>query len=197
MATIPRANLSELISSDVWRCRGKHSLAQGVAAWFTDPAFRPVFTLRLSQAISAKGHLWAKPLLLLLRLWHRRTQWRCGVDLPWNLRLGHGFKLLHGWGIVINRDTIIGDNVTVMQGVTIGGTRDGAPTIEDDVIVCANATVIGKVTLGKGCVVGAGCVVTKDVAANTTVVGNPQRVIPRRQSPKGYNSLPGHECVLG
>lgn len=196
MARIPRADLKELVASNVWRCRGRHSFFEGIAAWFVDPAFRPVFTLRLIQALSAISSYWVKPILLFFRLWHRRTQWRCGVDLPWSLNLGRGFKLLHGWGGVINRDSMIGDNVTVMQGVTIGGTRDGAPTIEDDVIVCANATVIGRITLGKGCVIGAGCVVTKDVAPNTTVVGNPQRSIQRKQPPKGYNSLPGHKHSL-
>lgn len=158
--------------------------------WWQDPAVRPVLTLRLIQACDARqGPLW-RFASFFFRIWHRRTQARCGVDLPRDLQLGPGFKLLHGWGIVINRDARIGANVTVMQGVTIGGTGRGIPVVEDDVIVCANATVVGGLTLGRGCVVGAGCVVTRDVAPHTTVVGNPQRVIERRQPPKGYNRAP-------
>jgi serine O-acetyltransferase len=160
--------------------------------WFQDPAFRPVFTLRAVQACSRNR--WQAPLRLLARLWHRRTQARCGVDIPAMLSVGPAFKLAHGFGVVINGQVKIGSNVTVMQGVTIGGSAHGVPRIEDEVIICANATVIGPVTLGQGSVVGAGCVVTRDVLANTTVVGNPQRVIPRRSTPRGYHPAP-HDVI--
>ncbi|HEX2011720.1 MAG TPA: serine acetyltransferase [Roseateles sp.] len=177
------------VVADVWRCQGGYSAGRLLKAWFQDPALRPVFTLRLVQACAGRGAWWCIP-ALLARLWHRRTQRRCGVDVPASLSAGPGFKLLHGWGIVINEDAKIGANVTVMQGVTIGGTGRGIPTIEDDVIICANATVVGGLTLGEGCVVGAGCVVTRDVAPHTTVVGNPQREIPRRNPPRIYNHAP-------
>lgn len=183
-------SFKQQVMADVWRCQGRYSSGALVRAWFQDPALRPVLTLRMIRACGRRrGLLWRIP-YLLARLWHRRTQARCGVDLPSSLSIGAGFKLLHGWGVVINADAHIGANVTIMQGVTIGGTGSGIPVIEDDVIVCANATVVGGVTLGEGSVVGAGCVVTKNVAAHTTVVGNPQRVIPRRQAPKGYHRAP-------
>lgn len=112
------------------------------------------------------------------------------MDLPWSIEAGAGLKLLHGWGVVINDRVKIGENVTIMQGVTIGGTGRGIPILEDDVIVCANATVIGEVTIGIGAVIGAGCVVTKNVAPYSTVVGNPQKELVRRLPPKGFNPLP-------
>ena len=177
------------VRMDLWRCAGASSAAHFVKTWFADPAFRPVFTLRLCQALASRGG-WARPLFLLARLWHMRTQARCGVDLPWSLRVEAGFKLLHGWGIVINGDARIGANVTVMQGVTIGGTQRGIPTVHDDVIVCANATIVGGMTIGRGAIVGAACCVTHDVGADTTVVGNPQRAIERRGPPRMYNPAP-------
>jgi len=64
--------------------------------------------------------------------------------------------------------------------------------LEDDVIVCANATVLGAVRLGHGAVVGAGAVVVKDVPAVGNVAGNPARVLPRTSAPKGYHPLPKH-----
>lgn len=130
------------------------------------------------------------PALVLARAWHQRARLRCALDIPWSLQVGPGFKLLHGVGIVINADVIIGANVTIMQGVTVGGTQRGIPVIEDDVIICANATVLGDVRLGRGSVVGAGAVVLKDVAADSNVVGNPARVIARMAPPKGYHPLP-------
>jgi serine O-acetyltransferase len=107
------------------------------------------------------------------------------------LQAGPGLKLLHGVGIVINADAVLGTNVTIMQGVTIGGTQRGIPIIEDDVIVCANATVMGRVRLGRGAVVGAGAVVVKDVPEASNVVGNPAQVLERTAPPKGYYPLPG------
>ena len=179
-----------LVRMDLWRCMGAASLPLFVKAWFVDPAFRPVFTLRLCQALSPATGAWKRPLFVLARLWHVRTQARCGVDLPWTLRVGPGFKLLHGWGIVINDLTVIGANVTVMQGVTIGGTARGIPVLQDDVIVCANATIVGAVTVGRGAVVGAACCVNRDVAQDSTVVGNPQRALAQRTPPRGFNRAP-------
>ncbi|HWT28194.1 MAG TPA: hypothetical protein VN084_01680 [Methylophilaceae bacterium] len=190
MPSDPKPTLGDCIRADVWRCQGAFSWPLVLRSWWQDPAVRPVLTLRFVQACDAgRGPAW-RLLSACLRIWHRRTQARCGVDLPRSLQVGPGFKLLHGWGIVINRDARIGRNVTIMQGVTIGGTQSGIPVIEDDVIVCANATVVGRLTLGQGAVVGAGCVVTRDVAPHTTVVGNPQRVIERRGPIKPYNPAP-------
>lgn len=179
------------IRLDVWRCQGAWSWRLLVKSWIVDAAFRPVLTLRLMQALSRHRHMpWARALRPFAWWLHRNAQLRCAVDVPGRLRVGYGFKLLHGLGVVINDRTRIGNNVTTMQGVTVGGTGSGIPVIEDEVIICANATVIGGVTLGRGAVIGAGCVVTRDVAAGTTVVGNPQREIPRRQAPTGFNSVP-------
>lgn len=184
----PVTGCLDLVAPDLWRCQGACSIGLFCKTWFQDPAFRPVFTLRAVQACS--GSRWKAPLWLLAMLWHRRTQARCGVDIPRGLRVGPAFNLAHAYGIVINGQVTIGSNVTVMQGVTIGGTTRGVPCIEDEVIICANATVIGPVRLGRGAVVGAGCVVTHDVPANTTVVGNPQREIPRKRAPRGDHPAP-------
>jgi serine O-acetyltransferase len=182
--------LVPLVRADVWRASGRSSWFCFIKTWFNDPAFRPVFTMRLAQFFDRATVPGVRVLSLLARLWHRRTQFRCGADLPWDIDAGAGLKLLHGWGIVINKGARIGENVTIMQGVTVGGTGRGVPVIEDDVIICANATVIGGITIGRGAVVGAGCVVTRDVAPHTTVVGNPQRAIERKHAPKGFNPLP-------
>lgn len=185
-----RSGFFECVAADIWRCRGENNIPSWLKAWFSDPAFRPVFTLRVCQAVNGWPMTFRFVALPLVCWWHLHTRlWVC-VDIPWRLSVGPGFKLLHGLGVVINDQVKIGQNVTIMQGVTIGGASSGIPIIEDDVIVCANATVIGGVTLGRGCVVGAGAVVIRDVPAGYNAVGNPARNIPRKSLSKGYNSLP-------
>lgn len=178
------------IAADVWRCTGQRGWRALLKAWLADPAFRPVFTMRLCQACVQLPRGVRGPASVLARWWHQRARLRCAMDIPWSLQAGAGLKLLHGVGIVINADTTIGSNVTIMQGVTIGGTQRGIPIIEDDVIICANATVLGGVRLGRGSVVGGGAVVLKDVPPGCNVAGNPARLLPRTMPPKGYHPLP-------
>lgn len=187
---MPTPHFSRQVSVDVWRCTGRTGLAAWAKAWPLDPAFRPVFTMRLCQRV-ARLPAWLRVVLLPLCRWlHLRARLRAALDIPWGLHAGPGFKLLHGQGTVINDRTRIGTNVTIMQGVTIGGTQRGVPDISDDVIVCANATVLGGVHLGKGCVVGAGAVVLCDVPPGCAAVGNPARVLPVPYKAHGYHPLP-------
>lgn len=97
------------------------------------------------------------------------------MDLPWRCAIGPGFRITHGWGLVIHDDAVIGSNVTVFHGVTIGSKRRGdvlvAPKIGNNVTIAASATVIGAVNVGDGAIIGAGAIVLKDVYANSVVVG--------------------------
>lgn len=179
-----------LVRADLWRCTGRKGWRAFFAAWFTDPAFRPVFTMRVCQFCDQLPRIYRAPALVIGRWWHQRARLRCAVDISWSMKVGPGLKLLHGVGTVINGGAIIGTNVTVMQGVTIGATSHGTPIIEDDVVVCANATVLGGVRLGRGAVVGAGAVVVKDVPPQCNVVGNPSRIVPRTSPPTLYFPLP-------
>ena len=105
------------------------------------------------------------------------------IELPWRARIGYGLKLYHPHCIVINRGTIIGQNCTLRQGVTIGSVTDSqgresaSPRIGDNVEFGAHAVVIGAVTLGDNVKVGAGTVVTKDLAAGMIAVGQQYRVL--------------------
>jgi serine acetyltransferase len=95
------------------------------------------------------------------------------VDIPWRCNIGPGFRITHGWGLVIHDDVIIGSNVTVFHGVTIGSKRKGdslvAPIIGNDVVLSAGSIIIGEVNVGNGAIVGAGAIVVKDVAASSVV----------------------------
>ena len=103
-----------------------------------------------------------------------------GVEIHQGATIGRGFFIDHGMGVVIGETTEIGDNVTLYQGVTLGGTGKEKgkrhPTIEDNVVVAAWASVLGPITVGCNARVGAGAVVIQDVPPNCTVVGVPGRV---------------------
>ena len=103
-----------------------------------------------------------------------------GIEIHQGATIGRGFFIDHGMGVVIGETTEIGENVTLFQGVTLGGTGKEKgkrhPTIEDNVVIAAGASVLGAITVGENARVGAGAVVIQDVPANCTVVGVPGRV---------------------
>jgi serine O-acetyltransferase len=100
-----------------------------------------------------------------------------GIEIHPAARIGQGFFIDHGAGVVIGETAEIGDDVTLYQGVTLGGTGFATgkrhPTLEDNVTVGAGAKLLGAITVGHGAKVGANTVVINDVPPNTTVVGNP------------------------
>ena len=117
-----------------------------------------------------------------------------GMDFPSTIQAGPGLLLIHGWGLVVNKDCKIGSNVTLFNGVVLGRkdtiTVDGRttvyPVIGNDVWIGAHAVVLG-VSIGEGAIVGPGSVVTKDVPPGCVVVGNPAKIIRRDAYPDVVN----------
>lgn len=166
------------VMADVWRHYGRASWPIVIKAFFHNRTFAPVATLRLMEAVSKRPRALRAPLMPFAKLTHRWAQQRAAIDLPAGIKVGPGFRITHGWGLVINRNTVLGSNVTLMHGVTLGGKKNNAyPTIGNNVFIGAHAIVLGRVSVGDGAIIGPGCVVTKDVPAGRTVVGNPQRDI--------------------
>lgn len=106
-----------------------------------------------------------------------------GIEIHPGAKIGRKFFIDHGMGVVIGETCEIGDNVTVFQGVTLGGTGKEKgkrhPTIENNVLIATGAKVLGSITVGENSKVGAGSVVLKEVPANSTVVGIPGKVVIR------------------
>ena len=105
------------------------------------------------------------------------------IEIHPGAQIGKRFFIDHGNGVVIGETTIIGDDVTIYQGVTLGGTGKEKgkrhPTIGNNVVIGAHAIVLGNIIIGDNSRIGAGAVVTKPVPPNSTVVGNPARVVVR------------------
>ena len=129
------------------------------------------------------------------------NQFITNIDIHPGATIGENVFIDHGIGVVIGETTIIGDNVTIYQGVTLGGVSLNPgkrhPTIENDVIIGAGAKILGNITIGKGSKIGANSVIVKDVPPFSTVVGIPGKVIKRKDySPLGHNKLPDIEKEL-
>lgn len=124
---------------------------------------------------------------LIPRLFSQLSRFITGIEIHPGAQIGKGFFIDHGMGVVIGETTIIGNYVTLYQGVTLGGTGKETgkrhPTLKDHIVVGAGAKVLGNIELGNNVRIGAGSVVVKSVPDNCTVVGVPG-VIVRREGEK-------------
>lgn len=146
---------------------------------------------RLVMLLFRTAHLLRQsPITLVLFFWYFLlyrvgVEWFLGIELPWKTRIGPGFRVDHGQALVVNDGTVFGAGCTVRNSTTIGnkrlkdGTYSRSPRFGDRVDIGANAIIIGPISIGDDVTIGAGAVVLKDVPANSVVVGNPGRIIPK------------------
>lgn len=141
------------------------------------PSFKAMLHYRMSHKLYMGGHFF------LARWISQRAVRKTGIEIHPGAKIGNGFFIDHGNGVIIGETTIIGNNVTLYQGVTLGGTgkEHGKrhPTIGDNVMISAGAKVLGSFTIGENSKIGAGSVVLAEVPPNSTVVGVPGRVVKR------------------
>lgn len=144
---------------------------------FLYPSFKAVIRHRIAHK------MYEKKWYFLARWYSQRTVRKTGIEIHPGATIGKGFFIDHGTGVVIGETAIIGDNVTLYQGVTLGGTGKEKgkrhPTIGDNVMISAGAKVLGSFTVGENSKIGAGSVVVSEVPPNCTVVGIPGRVVKR------------------
>ncbi len=144
---------------------------------FLYPSFKVMLHYRLAHRLYRKGHFfWA-------RYVSQRAARKTGIEIHPGATIGEGFFIDHGNGVIIGETAEIGNNVTLYQGVTLGGTgkEQGKrhPTVGDNVMISAGAKVLGSFTIGANSKIGAGSVVLKEVPPDSTVVGVPGRVVRR------------------
>ena len=141
------------------------------------PSFRVIIAYRIAHKLYEKKHYF------LARLISQIAAHRTGIEIHPGAEIGKGLFIDHGSGVIIGETSIIGDNVTLYQGVTLGGTgkEHGKrhPTLKDNVMVSAGAKILGSFTIGENSKIGAGSVVLHEIPDNCTVVGVPGRVVRR------------------
>jgi len=141
------------------------------------PGFHAIVLHRLAH------WLYRRRLFLPARLVSQFSRFFTGIEIHPGAQIGQGFFVDHGAGVVIGETSVIGNDVTLYQGVTLGGTGKEKgkrhPTIGNGVMISAGAKVLGSITVGDGAKIGAGSVVIRSVPANCTVVGVPGRIVKR------------------
>ncbi len=142
---------------------------------FLYPSFKAILRYRIAHKLYINKHYF------LARWISQRTARKTGIEIHPGATIGKGLFIDHGSGVIIGETAELGDNVTLYQGVTLGGTgkEHGKrhPTLGDNVMVSAGAKVLGSFTIGENSKIGAGSVVLKEVPPNCTVVGVPGRVV--------------------
>jgi serine O-acetyltransferase len=166
--------IPEEISRDIEAARERDPAARGVgraeilATW---PGIHALLAHRVAHALHDSG------VPVLPRLISLASRSRTGIEIHPAADIGPGFFIDHGSGVVIGETASIGENVTIYQGVTLGGTGFATgkrhPTVGDNVTIGSGAKLLGPIVVGSGAKIGANTVVITDVPANSTVVGNP------------------------
>jgi len=151
------------------------AVRSSLEVFFTYPGFHAIIWHRLSHA------LYQRRLYFFARIVSALSRWLTGIEIHPGAKIGSRLFIDHGTGVVIGETAEIGDDVTLYQGVTLGGTTlekgKRHPTLENNVIVGSGAQVLGPFTIGQNARIGANSVVLKEVPPCSTVIGIPGRVV--------------------
>ena len=173
--------LWQTIRADLYRYCGAADGRAWLKEYLRTPGFRYVFYLRKVAYYSAHKRGFGLLPYLYNRLWLNHYRFRYGFEISPTTAIGPGFYLGHFGGVVISPRAVLGSNINIAQGVTIGaasrGARRGAPTLGNRVWVGANAVIVGRVTIGDDALIGPGAYVNFDVPAMSIVIGNPGQIV--------------------
>jgi serine O-acetyltransferase len=186
---ISKMNVLNLIVSDYKKYK-KYGGNFFTIVFFTQ-GFWAIIQYRIAHFFYTKITLF--PFNFLFRipvfLWQKHIEIITGISIPASAKIGHSFYIGHFGGIILNANTVIGNNCNISQGVTIGisGINDnrGVPIIGDQVYIGVNSIIAGKITVGNNVLVGSCSLVTSNVGDNLVVLGVPAVVISNKGS-KGY-----------
>lgn len=170
----------KLLQDEIRIIRERDPAIHSAAEVLLYPSFKAMLHYRMAHRLYVKKHYF------LARWISQRAVRKTGIEIHPGAEIGDGFFIDHGNGVIIGETAIIGNNVTLYQGVTLGGTgkEHGKrhPTVGDNVMISAGAKVLGSFTIGENSKIGAGSVVLNEVPPNSTVVGVPGRVVKRNNT---------------
>lgn len=175
------ADVGALIRSDLFRYFGRTDVPTFIKAFLTTPGFRFSYYLRKTRAYHDARGIVSRIAYVYNRIWLEHYRFHYGFDIAHTTKIGAGLYLGHFGGVVIHPEAVIGGNVNIGQGVTIGqtnrGTRAGVPTIGERVWIGAHAIVVGAISVGDDALIGPGAYVNFDVPPRAVVLGNPGKVV--------------------
>lgn len=176
------------IYSDLYRYAKKVDKRTLIKNFIFNPRFKYSFYMRICNKLNKNKYM-NKNILIIFKVLLKNCSYKYGIQIPYSTNIDKGLYIVHWGGIVINPNCIIGKNLTISQGVTLGqvsrGERRGSPRIGNNVYIGPGAKVIGNISIGNNSAIGANCVVTKDIPDNAVVVGIPGKVISYKGS-DGY-----------
>ncbi|KAG9143220.1 hypothetical protein Leryth_010141 [Lithospermum erythrorhizon] len=203
MSSLPSSTLKDIFSSTI---SSDEEIIQAVkedliAVKQRDPACMSYIHCFLNfkgflacQAHRVSHKLWSNGRKTLALVIQSRVSEVFAVDIHPGAKIGKGILLDHATGVVVGETAVIGDNVSILHNVTLGGTGkvsgDRHPKIGNGVLIGAGTCVLGNVGIGDGAKIGAGSVVLKDVPARSTVVGNPAKLIRGKENPNKMDKVP-------
>lgn len=151
------------------------------------PAFRFIYYFRKVQYSNNRISR------LFWRILLRKCMWNTGIQIPEGTKIDNGFRIVHFGNIVINPSSRIGKNCNIAQGVLIGnneGKYPGAPIIGNNVVIGANAIIIGGITIGNNVLIAPGAFINFNVPSNSVVIGNPGVIYPKYNPTKRFIVYP-------
>jgi serine O-acetyltransferase len=170
-----------LFNSDLKKYKS-YSNKSTLVVLLTQQGLWAIFVYRISNVLyNSKMPNSLKRLLLLFSVFAQKIiEILTGISLPYSATIGHSFYIGHFGGVIINSQSVIGDNCNISQGVTIGVSGRhkfrGVPIIGNNVYIGVNAVVAGKITIGDNCVIGANSLVVNSFEDNRTILGVPAKV---------------------
>lgn len=169
-------NIFQRMAEDVRMVQEQDPAAESAfVIWLTYPGLHAVWRHQREHRLWVKGHRG------LARWLAQHTRNRTGVEIHPGAQIGRRLFIDHAMGVIIGETAIVGDDCTIYQGVTLGGTGNETgkrhPTIGNHVMIGTGASVLGNITIGDNCKIGGGAVVVKDTPANCTLVGIPAKII--------------------
>lgn len=175
------SKLRQILRADLFRYRGETSRSAFLSAYLHEPGFRFTYYLRKVAYYQQQKKAFGVFAYFYNRIHLHHYRFKYGFDISPTTNIGPGLYIGHFGGVVLSPHAVLGANVNIAQGVTIGaasrGPRTGAPTLGDRVWVGANAIIVGKVTIGHDALIAPGAYVNFDVASMAVILGNPGKVV--------------------
>ena len=163
------------IKEQIKAIRQKDPAIDSTLEVFLYPCFKALLYYKISHYLYNKNHK------LIARYISEKAKRKTGIEIHPGAKIGKGLFIDHGTGVVIGETAIIGDNVTMFHGVTLGGTGKEKgkrhPTIGNNVFIGSGAKLLGNITIGDNVKIGANAVILKDVPSDTTIVGVPGKIV--------------------